>query len=134
MLQRGDNQTGERLPMSGAEATRKGGWNMKKVYNGNIMVTRANEQTWQLKLKDIVTVSGSVYVRQGATLSAPKLARSGSVDVSGGSTLSVPKLARSGSVDVRQGSILTAPKLATVSGSVKDVREMQRRLRKAGVI
>ena len=26
----GDNQTGERLPMSGAEATRKGGWNYEE--------------------------------------------------------------------------------------------------------
>ena len=71
---------------------------MNKVYKGDVRVTKENEQTWQQKLKNIATVSGSIDVSDGATLIAPKLARSDYIDVSAGATLIAPKLARSGSV------------------------------------
>jgi hypothetical protein len=38
-------------------------------------------------------VSGSIYVQEGATLSAPALTKSGSIDVQQGATLSAPILA-----------------------------------------
>ena len=67
---------------------------------------------------------GSVYVRENATFTAPKLTEvSGYVDVRENATFTAPKLTEvSGSVYVRENATFTAPKLTEVSGYV-DVRE-----------
>ena len=65
---------------------------------------------WTLPLTKI---DGSVYVREGATLTVPALTKiGGSVYVQQGATLTAPALTTiDGSVDVQQGATLTAPKL-----------------------
>jgi hypothetical protein len=61
---------------------------------------------------NLLTVSGYVYVREGATFTAPALVKSGYVYVSKGATFTAPALVEvSGYVDVSKGATFTAPKL-----------------------
>ena len=60
----------------------------------------------------LTEVSGSVYVRQGATFTAPALTKSGYVDVQEGATFTAPALTKSGYVYVQEGATFTAPLLA----------------------
>jgi hypothetical protein len=67
----------------------------------------------------LTEVSGYVDVQQGATFTAPALAKSGSVDVQKGATFTAPALVEvSGYVDVQKGATFTAPALVEVSGYV----------------
>ena len=86
------------------------------LFRGDLRIT-SNMQHGTL-----AEVSGYVDVREGATFTAPVLAKSGYVDVREGATFTAPVLAEvSGSVYVRKGATFTAPVLAK-SGYV-DVRE-----------
>jgi hypothetical protein len=86
--------------------------------SGDLTVTKENQHNF----KNLTEVSGSIYVQEGATLSAPALTKSGSIYVQEGATLSAPALTKSGSIDVRQGATLSAPALTEVSGYI-DVQE-----------
>ncbi|WP_298118067.1 hypothetical protein [Flavobacterium sp.] len=87
--------------------------------SGNLTITKENQENY----KDVIEVSGYVDVQEGATFTAPVLAKSGSVYVRQGATFTAPVLAEvSGYVYVRQGATFTAPVLAEVSGYV-DVQE-----------
>jgi len=81
----------------------------------NLVITEQNQNDFE----DLTEVSGSVYVRQGATFTAPALTEvSGYVDVQEGATFTAPALTeKSGSVYVQEGATFTAPAL-TVSGYV----------------
>jgi hypothetical protein len=82
---------------------------------GDLIITKENCKTF----KKLTEVSGSVYVQEGATFTAPALTKSGSVYVQEGATFTAPALTEvSGSVYVRQGATFTAPALTEVSGSV----------------
>ncbi|NEM96189.1 DUF4097 family beta strand repeat-containing protein [Pontibacter burrus] len=71
----------------------------------------------------LTEVSGSIDVRQNATLTAPALTKSGSIYVSENATLTAPALTEvSGSIYVSENATLTAPALTEVSGSI-DVRQ-----------
>ena len=74
--------------------------------------TAAMRNGQNIDFSEVTEFTVSIYVRQGATLTAPKLAKSGSIDVQQGATLTAPELKEvSGSIYVRQGATLTAPKL-----------------------
>ena len=88
-----------------------------KTYTGNLVITKENYNNF----KELVEVSGSIDVRENATLTAPKLEKSGYIYVMKNATLTAPKLEKSGSIDVRENATLTAPKLEK-SGYI-DVRE-----------
>jgi hypothetical protein len=82
---------------------------------GDLTITKENCKTF----KKLTEVSGSVYVRQGATFTAPALTKSGYVDVQEGATFTAPALTEvSGYVDVQEGATFTAPALTEVSGYV----------------
>ena len=65
----------------------------------------------------LLTQTGNVDVREGATLTAPALTQTGNVNVWRGATLTAPVLAKTGSVYVWTGATLTAPAL-TKTGDV----------------
>ena len=90
-----------------------------KTHTGDLIIKKENKVDYS----DLVEVSGSVYVQEGATFTAPALAKSGSVYVQEGATFTAPALKEvSGSVDVQEGATFTAPALKEVSGYV-DVRQ-----------
>jgi len=87
----------------------------KMVHNGDLIVTVDNQNSF----KNLTEVSGSIYVYQGATLTAPALTKSGYIYVQKGATLTAPALTEvSGSIDVQKGATLTAPALTEISGSI----------------
>ena len=79
-----------------------------KIYNGNIEITKENQESWLKKLEYTEIINGSVDVRENATFTAPKLVEvSGSVYVSANATFTAPKLVEvSGYVDVRENATL----------------------------
>jgi len=60
----------------------------------------------------ITKFHGSVDVQQGATFTAPGIAKCGYVDVHQGATFTAPGIAKCGYVDVQQGATFTAPGIA----------------------
>ena len=74
---------------------------------------KAIENGFMPDFSDVEEFAGYVYLKQGATLTAPKLVKvSGYVYLKQGATLTAPKLVEvSGCVDLQQGATLTAPKL-----------------------
>ena len=68
-------------------------------------------------LEYLADVSGSVYVSENATFTAPALVKSGYVDVRANATFTAPALVKSGSVYVSENATFTAPALVK-SGSV----------------
>ena len=78
------------------------------LFKGNLEISKKEK----FSSKSMTEVSGSVYVREGATFTAPALAKSGSVYVREGATFIAPALTEvSGSVDMREGATFTAPVL-----------------------
>ena len=79
-----------------------------KVWHGDLNISENSK----LELPHLAEVTGSVDVQQGATFTAPVLAKTGSVYVQQGATFTAPVLAEvTGSVYVQQGATFTAPKL-----------------------
>ena len=86
---------------------------------GNLIITKENQDN----NKELTEVSGSIYFRENATLSAPKLTEvSGGIYVEENATLSAPKLTMSGWISIRENATLSAPKLTEVSGWIS-IRE-----------
>ena len=78
---------------------------------GNLTIIKENQDNY----KELTEVSGSIYFRENATLSAPKLTEvSGGIYVEENATLSAPKLTMSGWISIRENATLSAPKLTTV--------------------
>ena len=81
---------------------------MKKstVCNGNLIITKENESHYTY----LTEVSGSIYIRQGATFTAPALTKSGYIDISEGATFTAPALTEvSGYIYIRQGATVNTP-------------------------
>ena len=57
--------------------------------NGNLIITKEDKTDYS----ELIEVSGSIYVRQGATLHAPALTKSGYIEVQKGATLHAPEIA-----------------------------------------
>src|ERR1043166_8382150 len=70
-------------------------------------------------LSEMKVFPGTVYVREGAPLTAPQLTKAGGLYVHPGATLTAPQLTEvAGGVYVREGATLTAPQLTEVAGGV----------------
>ena len=84
-----------------------------KEYEGNVEITVGNSKEWEKKLRYTEKISGSVYVRENAKASFPKLESvSGYVDVRENAKASFPKLESvSGSVDVGENAKASFPNL-----------------------
>jgi hypothetical protein len=83
---------------------------------GNLVIN-AGDKTDYSKLTE---VSGSIYVSENATFTAPALTEvSGSIDVRQNATFTAPALTKSGSIDVRQNATFTAPALTVKNNIAK---------------
>ena len=83
------------------------------------ILTEAMNRGHAFDFSKVVSLGGTVYVREGATFTAPVLTKCGTVDVRKGATFTAPVLPEvSGYVDVREGATFTAPVLTEVSGYV----------------
>ena len=59
-------------------------------HSGDLIITTENAAQYEA----LVEVTGWLYVREGATLTAPALAKTGWLDVNKGATLTAPALNR----------------------------------------
>ncbi len=98
---------------------------MKKenVYYGGIRITVDNQKEWNKKLKKITSISGSVYVRENATLTAPALTNIGGfVDMRENATLTAPALTQCGSIYVRENATLNIKQLKNIKYKSVDTK------------
>ena len=90
-----------------------------KIHNGDIKITKENQESWIKKLEYIEIINGSVDVYQNAKASFPKLKNvSGPVYVYENAKVSFPNLKQSSYVDVCENAKASFPKLKSVSGYV----------------
>ena len=86
--------------------------NSEQIIDGNLGVTPENASQYS----GITKVSGGLYIREGASLTAPALTECGWLDIREGASLTAPALTKCGGLDIREGASLTAPALTEVSG------------------
>ena len=82
-----------------------------KIYNGNVEITKENQESWIKKLEYTEIINGYVDVYQNAKASFPNLKQSGSVDVYQNAKASFPNLKQSGYVYVRENAKASFPNL-----------------------
>ncbi len=88
---------------------------MKTEYDGNLIITRENQD----KFKELTEVSGYISVRENTKLDAPKLEKSGYIVVCENAKLNMPELTEvTGYITVNENATLDAPKLTEVTGSI----------------
>ena len=80
--------------------------NSEQIIDGNLGVTPENASQYS----GITKVSGGLYIREGASLTAPALTECGWLDIREGASLTAPALTEvSGWLYIHKGANLTAP-------------------------
>ena len=86
-----------------------------KTYKGNLVINADDRRDFS----DLAEVTGDLWLDQGASLTAPVLAKTGYLRLFQGASLTAPVLAKTGYLSLDQGASLTAALLAEVTGNLR---------------